>query len=185
MSDQRQGLREQEEVEASLSGQKSALDASLRQLAEKKENPEFVDALRQIGINSEKYDWIEDELGAMLADVHLIANRREGYRDYARYLNRNRVERKIAQHNPGRLCKGNTRAIAQRVHMRDDKDVREPWLSDDRQQLRLGSEAATAFHTIGVDSSGMSAVSDVTAVSRVERSEETSRVEQASGILNK
>ena len=176
-------MREREEVEVGVAGNQTAMNAAMQQQAQEKQNPEFVDALRKVGVNSEKYDWIEDELGALIADVHLIANRQEGYRDYARYLNRNRVERKIAQHTPGRLCKGNTRLIAQRVHKRDDKDEREPWLSDDRQQLRLAAPAATAFHTLGVNGEGLSAVGDVTAVSRVERSQETDRIEQASGIL--
>jgi len=178
-------MRQQEEMEASLSGQQTAMNAAMKEFAELSENADFVDALRQLGIDSRKYDWVEDELGALLADVHLIANRQEGYRDYARYINRNRVERKIAKHTPGRLCKGNTLKIAQRVHGREDKTGRERFLSDDRQQLRLAGSAATAFHTLGVNSEGLSAVGDVTAVSRVERSEESSSIEQASGLLSK
>lgn len=178
-------LREQEEVEASLSGQESAVRAAMKQFEDVKRNADFVDALREVGIDSDKYDWVEDELGALVAGVHLIANRKEAYRDYARYLNRNRVERKIAQHSPGRLCKGTTLKIAQRVHGRSDKEVRDPYLSDDRQQLRLSASAATAFHTLGVNAEGLSAVGDVTAVSRVERSEETSKMEKASGFLKR
>ena len=182
MSDE---LREHEEVEASLSSQQTAVDAAMRQYADIKRNPEFVEVLREVGIDSDKYDWVEDELGALTAGVHLLANRQENYRDYARLLNRNRVERKIAQHSPGRLCKGTTRKIAQRVHGRPDKSEREPFLADDRQQLRLAASAATAFQTLGVNAEGLSAVADVTTVSQVERSGESSRVEKASGFLSR
>lgn len=182
---QSETLMEQEEVEAALSGQSSAVDAALQQVAEIKKNAGFVDKLREVGVDSKKYDWLEDEFGALFADIHMLANRQEEYRRYARLLNRNRIERKITQHSPGRLCKGTTLQIAQRVHGREDKSVREPFLSDDRQQARLAASAATAFHTLGVGSEGLSAVSDVTVESNVRRSEGSSRLEKTSRFLNR
>lgn len=181
---QREDMTDRKEFEAQVGGQNAMMDAAARKLDEIYQNPQFFEKLRQPMVDSDKYDWLEDEMGALFAGSHLISNRSENYRRRARWLNRNRVERKIAQYSPGRLCKGSVRKIAQRVHGRDDKNVREPMLSEDRQQMRLAAEAATAYHLLGIDSTGISAVSEATAVSRVEKSEgESSTVSKASNIL--
>lgn len=153
------------------------------QLQQYVQNPEFFDRVTDPDVDSEKYDWIEADIGPLFASANFIANRSDSYEREAKWLNQNRIERKLAMHNPGRLCKGAVRKIAQRVHGRADKDEREPMLQDDRQILRLAGLAATNFHSLAVQNTGFTGVTEATTVHKREKREEGSQAERFTSTL--
>jgi len=166
------------DLNAEQSSQRAASEWQSEQLQQRIQNPEFFDRVTDPGVDSAKYDWLSDDLGALFASAHFIANRGEHYEREAKWLNQNRVERKLAMHNPGRLCKGPVRKIAQRVHGRKDKSERKPMLQDDRQALRLAGLAATNYHSLAVQNTGLEAVTEATTVHKREQREEASRAKR-------
>lgn len=172
-TDQRVDL-EQRSAGAS-SAASTAQRAASQKLQERLENPEFFDQLRDLDIDTTAYPWVEDLLGPLQSGAHLIANREPGYEQEARWLDRNRAERMVAERSPGRLCRGKTLEIAQGVHKRDDASKRPRFTSDQRRVMRDAMEAVTNYKTLGIETAGLSSVTEATAVSRVEKSEEETK----------
>jgi len=159
----------------------------------KVENPQFLESISEVAFATNKYDWVTDELAGLFARANFLANRSETYEREAKWLNRNRAERKIIMHNPGRLTKAVTLDVpgtprypvlelAQRVHGRSDKDRRDEFHTDDRAAIRQGAEVATNHMSNAVEGAGRKAVSEATAVTRSERESESSMERAAKGV---
>jgi len=185
MADQnyQQRLDAQADLAAEEQGQQATRQWQSDQIQERIQNPEFFDRVTDPDVDSDKYDWVADDLGPLFASANFIANRSDSYEREAKWLNQNRIERKLAMHNPGRLCKGAVRKIAQRVHGRADKDEREPMLQDDRQVLRLAGLAATNYHSLAIQNTGFTGVTEATTVHKREKREEGSRAERFTSSL--
>jgi len=174
---------EQQSAGAS-SAASSAQQAAAQKLSERLENPEFFAQLRDFDIDTEEFRNLEAQLGPLQSGGHLIGNRSEEYEREAKWLDKNRAERMITERSPGRLCRGKTLEIAQKVH--DTKQSAKGELtSDQRRALRDAMEVVTNIKSLGIDGAGLSSVTEATAVSRVEKSEEQSksRTERAADLL--
>lgn len=193
MSDQetiQEQATEQRVTNAEAKGLTLATQQQSEQSTAKVENPEFLAQISDPSLASEKYQWLKEELPALFARANFLGNRSDDYEKQVKWLNQNKVERKIIMHNPGRLTKAvkldhpalptyPILELAQRVHGREEKDVRREFHSDDRQALRHGGEAATNYMSNAVDGAGRRAVAESTAVSKVEKEEERSTAENA------
>jgi hypothetical protein len=177
MSNER--MQDQEEfqqtTQASGAATQASAQAASRKLEERLENPEFFAQLRNIDIDSDEYPWVEDRLGPLQSGAHLIANRSEDYENETRWLDKNRAERLVSEREPGRLCRGKTLEIAQGVHKNPRKTAPEPNTPDQRRVMRDALEAVTNFKSLGIDTAGLSSVTEATAVSRVEKGEKESQ----------
>jgi hypothetical protein len=185
-----QAKQEQVDFEAKRTGASSAAtsaqQAATSRLNERLENPEFFAQLRDLDIDTEQFEQLEAKLGPLGSGAHLIANRSEEYEREIKWLDRNRAERMLAERQSGRLCNGKTLEIAQKVHDKEGKEVREDYGSHERRAVRDAMEAVTNFKTLGIETAGLSSVTEATAVSRVEQSEEEtskSRLERAGDMI--
>ena len=159
--------RQQEELQAHrASAQTSAQQAE--QLVDEMQSPEFLDKFR----DTELPDWLEDELGPETSPVWAIANEsRDDYRRH-RFLNENRAERVIAEHNPGRLCRGPLLELAQRVHNRPDQSPRIDLTDQERRWIREAENAKTAQQSLGQEARGLRAVTEAINTTRVEHGDD-------------
>jgi hypothetical protein len=172
------------EQQAGSAAATAAASAATRKLEKRKENPEFFEQLRDLGIDTGEYPWISQRLGPLQAGTHLIGNRSPEYERETKWIDMNRGERIIAEAEPGRLCRGRLLSIAQRVHGRQDKDRVEPNTVDERRVIRDAMEAVTNFKTLGIETAGLSSLTDATTVTKREKSErEDSTSEKVAGII--
>lgn len=181
-------LEERARIQADQKGDIASEQEAVRRAGRKaerfQENPELLDRIRQLGVDSDEYDWVEEELGPEFADIHAVANRRRSYERKAEYLDENLVERFIAENNPGRLLRQNPDmlAVAQGVHKREGKEVREPMTSDERRVARSAGEAMTNKKSLGVDNKGLEAITTATTERRTVNSQDEDRGEIRQGF---
>lgn len=173
--------QEQVDAQTAVAANRSAISEAnqmARQaIEERMQNPEFLDKLQDADVNSEVHDWLEDEIGPPLSGAHILGNMEEMHRHRQRWLNYNKVERMVAEQQPGRLCREHPYLlrIAQGVHKRDDKDLREPLTSDEKRVLRDVAEVLTVRQSLAVEAEGLESVTTATTETRnVQNSKEES-----------
>jgi hypothetical protein len=166
----------------------TASQAASRQVSKRLENPEFFQQLRDPDVDSDLFDWVEDELGPIFSGAHIIGNRDETYEREAKWGNIARSRRIIKQGDPGRIAASKTISVPnpetgqretmhpllelhQRVHSRPDKDATLPYTRDERRAIRDALEASTALKSLSIDSKGLDSVTQATAVHKTEKNE--------------
>lgn len=173
MSAEQDAMNERLEFEntlnASSSANRAAMASASQQAQETLFNPHFFDELRDPDVDSELYDWLEDELGPVLSGAHIVGNRDEHYEHQQQWLNQNRAERQIAERTPGRLLRNNPYllAVAQDVSSPSDPAFREPMTQPKRRVTRDAYDVATTLQSLSVGGYGLDSVTTATAESRV------------------
>jgi len=163
-----------------------ALDMAGRRVEQRQENPQFTEQLVDPDVDSQEYDWIENELGPLFSRAHVFANRDESFESEAKWTNRAKADRLVTEGDPGRIAKNFTVEVGgevrypilelwQDVNHRPDKDVTQPYTSDERRALLDSMEASTAHKTLGIDNTGLSSLTEATAVAKRETTEEESK----------
>jgi hypothetical protein len=166
--------RQQETASGQAAGQ-AAVRASHSSLEERKQNPEFLDRLRDLGLDTREFPRMTSRLGPLQADSHLIGNRAESYEREIKWLDQNRAERIITEAEHGRLCKGVRREIAHRVAFRDDKDQAAPRMTlDEKRAIRNAMQAVTDYKSLAIGGKGIDALTTATTVTKRETNEEQS-----------
>lgn len=161
------------EIQSEKAAQQSAHQMLSKQMDEVYENPEFLDKLQDPDVDrSELHNWIEDEFGPLLSGAHIIANRSSGYERERKWLNENKGERIIAERNPGRLCKGPIKRIAQKIHRRTDKEPLYEFTQDEKRIVRDSMDVVTNRQSLSIGARALKAITEATAVSKVEKNEE-------------
>lgn len=170
-------LDDREEQQA----QKSAAGATMQEALRQHQDGQFLERFRDIDIKGGDEKTILNELGVELAGVFAVANEEED--DYRRHkwLNRNKRERMKATRNPGRLCKGPLFELAVGTNTRAGQSAPRRLSQRDRRLIREAMEAKTALHSLGRGGEGLSAVSEVTAVTEHRR--ETEPEDESSGLI--
>jgi len=183
-------MDEQYDYEVDSAGEKAAQQTALsmagQRVQERHENPQFTEQLVNPDVDSDEYDWIEKDLGPLFSRTHVFANRDEEYEREAKWTNRAKADRVIAEGDPGRIAKNWTVQVggetfrpilelSQGVADRPDKDLTVPYTSDERRALLDAMEASTAHKTLGIENTGLSSLTEATAVTKRETSEEESK----------
>jgi hypothetical protein len=169
--------------------QQQASAAAVRAAAEeyRQDRDKFVEELRDLGINGDDAEKIADEFGIETAGVYALANEDED--DYRRhkFLNRNKRERARASRSPGWLAERFPAFIAlgRGEHRRRDEGVSKPMTQRERAKLHETFEAKTALHSLGKDGEGLSAVSEITAVTEHRRQTDAEEQDDSGGRLKK
>jgi hypothetical protein len=169
--------------------QQQASAAAVRAAAEeyREDRDKFVEELRDLGINGDDADRIADEFGIETAGVYALANEDED--DYRRhkFLNRNKRERTRASRSPGWLAQEFPAfaALARGEHRRGDIGVTDPMTQRERAKLHETFEAKTALHSLGKEGEGLSAVSEITAVTEHRRQTDAEDQDESGGRLTK
>lgn len=173
--ERREQLEAQKEQAEHQAATQAATQAAQQKLQKRLENPDFLAQLKDPDVDSQEYDWIENEMGPRLSGAHILGSRSEEFEDDVKWAMEARQERMIAEGSPGRLCNGPLLKIAQGVHRRQDKTVNEPMLTDERRVLRDAHDVATQMASLSIDSKGIDALTTATTVTKREESTEEDR----------
>jgi len=183
--DREQQLDDKEEMAA----QRTASSAAIQQAAKehRQDRRKFVDELRNIGIDGEDAQKIADEFGVEMAGVFALAN--EDKDDYRRHkwLGRNKRERLKSSRDPGYLADRHPefQALARGEHTRQDTTGSRSLTQREKHKLHGAFEAKTALHSLARDGEGLSAVSEITAVTEHRRQTEAEDDDDSGGLVNR
>jgi hypothetical protein len=170
---QEERINIEKDMNADRTAQETAARLAREELTAK--NPDFLAQMQQPDADSSEYDWLEAEFGPVFSGAKILGNRAPHHRDRRMWLNRNKAERMIAEHERGRLCKGEVAEIAYRVHHRDDRelsDVADPMTTDEKRAIHDAMEIATNMESLAVKGRGLKAASEVTVQSKTEKVEQ-------------
>jgi len=178
--DREKELDDREEAQAHGQAAATTMEEAMRQ---GRNQEQFLERFRDIDVKGDDGEHILDEFGVELSGIFAVANEDED--DYRRHkwLDRNKTERFRAARNPGRLCRGPILALATGVHRRAEKQAPQPLSQTERRRVGEVMEAKTALHSLGKEGEGLSAVSEVTAVTEHRR--ETEPDDDSGGIISK
>lgn len=156
-----------EEMQAQGAAAQYASQAAAGSAFDQLERPEFLDKLSDPQVDSEFFSHVSDLLGPELSRVHMIANETE--EDYHRHfwLNENRAEQIIHEHNPGRLCKGPIAAVAQGTHKTESPTMTE-FTSHEKRMIIEALSVKSGLQSLAKNNRGLRSVTEATAVSKVE-----------------
>jgi hypothetical protein len=119
MNDQeREYMDAQEDQQMRASAQQVAMQAAAEQKQRTVHNEDFLHELRKAGMDSETFNWLEEEYPTWFADAHAVANRGEGWDTEADLKMMNKRERAVAESRPGRLLRDRPFLLAS---MRNDE----------------------------------------------------------------
>jgi len=183
---QREAEERQQQRNVEQQAMSMASNAATRKMQEVTENANFLRELREVGIDTQQYSWLENELGPETSDSHAIANRDADYEQEVKWGNIGKAEQHVVERTPGRLCKDErARAIARGTHKRSDKEADAPLTVDEKRALRSGYDAVTSYQSLGVEGRGNEVVGETTVNARREvREESESAKEKAGGLLS-
>jgi len=157
-------------------------------------NPAFVDEIASLDLNDSRlYDWLEDELGPTINNQHALGNRDEEWTFRQMLLNRNLIERYIAERTPGRQLRQHPKlhALAQGVRGWEKgngpesdnppTDYRKPIGDRRRRVLREAAKAVTSHQSLAEGGEGLKTVGTVRTEARTVQADET----KESGITSR
>lgn len=189
---QKEQARTQTESQAAAAGHRVGLEQQSRAISERKQNPRFYDRYTRTSLeDSERWGYLVDEFSALLADDHVLSNRRQVYRLQRELLDKVRAEQSIVGATPGArlrekpllnaLAQGEQVTLTemvpldapgqQSIQMPDG--YRGPMDADERTAVGDVARLATARHAMGVDKAGSEALTTATTESRTVREDET------------
>lgn len=178
-------LDDQTEMQASSSASSAAIQQAAKEYRDNRDK--FVDELRDLGISGDDAEEIADEFGVETAGVFALANEEE--EDYRRhkFLNRNKRERVKSSREPGWLAQRNPEFIqlATGNHRREGQAGTQPLTARERHKMREVFEAKTALHSLAKDGEGLSAVSEITAVTEHRRSTDAEEEDESGGLTSR
>jgi hypothetical protein len=157
----------QKEVQREGRTQEAAMSKAMQEF---RQNPEFLELLRDAGLE----DSVDEELGPMTSGAHVTAFREEDFENRRRWLNMAKGEQILTERDRGRLAKKT--AIARAAHAVFGGSEPEPpddFSSADKRDIREAMSAVTSLQSLGVQGEGLSAVSEITAVSKTETDEKS------------
>lgn len=180
--------RMQQDRQMNVAAEKTSQQVAAESVSEVHRNPEFVDKLQDLGVSSETFSWIEEELGVELAGGHIFGNRDSGYTESMDLLSRNTSAMAVAESNPGRILRENPLmlAVARGIHHRVEPDedpleeLQDPATPKEKRALREASDLITNHKSKAEDGEGLDAVSTVTTERKQQTDNETeSTVEES------
>lgn len=202
----REQHRRQTERDASRAATEMGIKTQQRKVSERKHNPQFYDKFTRTSLqDSEKFSHLVNEEATWLADDHVLANRRQIYRQQRELLNTVRAEQSIVGATPGARLREKPllNALAQGVPIRLDKavpltaagqqtieindpDFTPPMDSEERTKYDDLARVATARQSMGVDRAGSEALTTATTETRNVREDETedSAISSVSGVFD-
>jgi hypothetical protein len=162
--------QQQQERQMNIAAEKTSQQVAAEKVSEVHKNPEFVDKLQDLGVTSETFAWIEEEMGVELAGGHIFGNRSSGYTESIDLLARNTSAMAVAESTPGRILRENPGmlAVARGIHHRVDdhtdplEEVQHPSTPKEKRAMREASDLIANHKSKAEDGEGLDAVSTVT-----------------------
>lgn len=189
MSDDTKQRREQDRrdsaaVSAAQQGASLGMRSTAEKISERKQNPNFLDELQKAKIDTERWDWVENEMAGKFAGAHILGNRSESFVERQDLLNMADAEIQLTERQPGRILRENPELLAvmqDGVKHPESVDMRQPWTQEQKRVVREAADVATTRQSLAVDGKGLDAVSKITSESQVRKEDE----EETSGLINK
>lgn len=181
MSEREQQLRQQHELNKDGTTHKAATQVAAKNEEQYLKNPEFLKQLQDPDVDTDLFDWVQDEFGPVFSGAHILGNRSEHYEHQQELLNRNKVERMVAERSPGRLLRDNPKmnALAQGIQgtpqypdPTQNPAYRGPLTSRKERVIRDAGEVMTNRETLSIDARGLDAVATATVENRTVSNEE-------------
>lgn len=182
---QRQAQQTQHEMRMEQDSHRAAAQIAAEKEAQKVQNPDFLEGLQDPDVDTDLWNWVEDELGPTLSGAHILGHRSEHFEDQQSLLNRNKVERYVAERSPGRLLRENPAMLALAQGIRGSPDhpdptqnprFRDPLTPRKERVIRDAAEVMTTRQTLSIGGRGVDAVSTATVENRTvtnEKAEES------------
>jgi hypothetical protein len=202
----REQHRRQTERDAARAAAEYGIQTQQKQVSERKHNPQFYDKFTRTSLSdSEKFSHLVNEEAPWLADDHVLANRRQIYRQQRELLNTTRADQSIVGANPGARLREKPllNALAQAVAVELDRaapltaagqqtiDINDPEYvppmdAEERTKYDDLARVATARQSMGVDRAGSEALTTATTETRNVREDETEdrAIESVSGVFD-
>jgi hypothetical protein len=177
--DVREQMDAQEERQLTATGAQVGMQTAQRSQEKKIQNEQFLNELRKADIDSEVFDWAEDEFPTWFSGAHAVSNRSETWEEEADLLMMNKRERAFAEQNPGRLLRDRPmlRAIAQGRTQPDPANPSQPqptdpMTSEERRVVYGAAEVAADLMSLSKNKAGLDATTTATTETRVTREQE-------------
>jgi len=103
--DEQEYLDAQEGQQLRATAQQAGLRAAVDQQEHTVHNEQFLQELRNVGFDSETFEWLEEERPTWFADVHAVTNRGDDWDLEADLIMQNKRERAVTENRPGRLLR--------------------------------------------------------------------------------
>lgn len=180
--DQKEAMREQSRNRIGEQSQAAAVKAQIQDEQKRIKNPEFLKQLQDPDVDSDLWDWVEDEVGPPLSGSHILGVRDPSYERRQMLLNKNKTERLVSERSPGRLLRENPRMLAQAQGIEateqypdptNNPQFRKPLTARKKRVLRASEEVMTNRQSLSIEGRGVDAVSTATVESRTLSNEET------------
>jgi len=188
--DLKERLEAQKTNQIAQQSQSAAVRAQMQDEQRRIKNPEFLKQLQEPDVDSDLWDWLEDEIGPALSGSHILGVRDESYEEQQHLLNRNKAERWVSERTPGRLLRENPHMLAQAQGVtgwrqsegpESDPEFREPLTSRKKRVLRAAAEVVTTKETMAIEGRGI----DATSTATVENRTVTNEQQEAKGIKDR
>lgn len=175
-------MNRQEEQQLHGMGAQAGIQTAAKKQERKIENQQFLESLRDADIDSEVFDWLEEEFPTWFSGAHSVTNRGEDWDKQADLLMHNKRERALAERNPGRLLRDRPvlLAIAQGRTADSEPKPLQPMNSEERRAMYGGADVAADLMALSKEKAGLEATTTATTETRVTR--ESQEDEQTSKI---
>lgn len=189
-NDQKQINEQQAELSQRQAEHRAGIQMAAQQQEKTLQNPQFLQQLQEPDLNTELFDWLEDEIGILASGSNIKGVRGDHYADQQSLLVKNAIERVLAEGTPGRLLAENPRMHAQAQGIEADRRHPDPTMhphyddpitSKERRALRQAKEAIVNHQSLSIEGRGIDAVANATVESRNIKQDET----EATGITSR
>ena len=187
--ERRQHLTDQTEATLKQQGEQIGMQQQQSEIAQRKFNPGFYQEIADPDTDTDVWDWLQSELGPVLAKPHILGDRQREYVEESALLDMNKAERVIAEGEPGRLLKKNPElhAFWQGCSGTDDPNYNAPFNHhDERRVVRDAMELATNRKSLSVGGRGLDALTKATTENNVRKDSEqqkSSLRERLTGVV--
>jgi len=192
-ADQKEAAQTHTESQAAVAGHEIGVKSQARSVFDRKQNPQFYERFTRSSLEeSEKWGHLMNDFAAWMADDHVLANRRQVYRQQREILNRARAEQAVVGATPGARLREKPllHAQSQGVHVELDepvplsaagqasieithRDYSAPMGPDERSAMDDVANIATARQSMGVDQAGSEALTTATTENRTVREDQS------------
>jgi len=194
--EERQYLNEQEDSNLRSAAHQTALRAAAEHKERTVHNEDFLNELRKADLESDTFDWIEEEYPSWFSGAHAVTNRGDEWDLEADLIMQNKRERAVAESRPGRLLRDRPFLLASMrgdetpqldAYDRDDvpgernywadivargDETNDPVTSEDMSRIYGAAEVAADLMSLSRNAAGLESVSTVKTETNVRRQEE-------------
>lgn len=197
MNDQeREYLNKQEEQQMRASANQTAMRAAAEQKQRTVHNEDFLNELRKHDLDSDTFDWMQEEYPHWFSGAHAVTNRGDDWDLEADLIMQNKRERAVAEARPGRLLRDRPFLLAsmrgdespqleayEQEGIPGDRDywrrrvarkqtTTSPMTSEEMSRVYGAAEVAADLMVLSRNAAGLESVSTVKTETNVRREEE-------------